>query len=740
MKSTKTYSSQEQQSSRHSTRSLGLFFFLIAAVMCNAQLLVPFTGSNSLACGTNTVLRDHMSYTTYSNNANGYTVLDAGFQSAITISGNYITEASFDYVRIYNGVGTGGTMLLNVSGTGNINFTGSPGQTLTVQFITDGSVVYQGFNLNITYNGPCFATPCAGVPPSNSVVSPTYMLCSNNSTANLALGYTYSLNGLTYQWQSSTTSSVGPFTAITNATNTSFLSPTASVTTWYQVVVTCTNSSSSTVTIPGQVMIASTTVTNNVPYYESFEGIGQNDRMPNCSWAASGMFSTTRTYTASATGNRIPRTGNSFAAFSASPAGTRYYYTNGIMMYPGITYSANLWYTTDLTGANNWSNFGILLGTSQASTGLTPIAVVNGAAISPVYKSLGNTFTVQTAGIYYVAIRATGGSGNAQYLSWDDLSITIPCDAGVNSPTVTLSASSATICDGEPVVITATGADTFTSSGIPLGSNSFTDSPNVNTTYVVVGTKTLTGCQSTASVSVKVNKTPNVNAAAIPSSVCPNKPVTLMANGASTYMWSTTQTGGVITLTPTASGTYSVNGTATNGCVGKASVSVTVYNSPTVTANTTATTVCKNDNVTLTALGANTFKWVVNTSGQVYQGTAISLSLTASSSFTVFGADGNGCESSAVVSVNVLDCTGLSEFGGTAGRIFPNPATTALTIESAHGLISAVEVTDLTGRVLLSRVVNGEQAQVDVSGLPAGSYFVRINTAAASEMVRFIKE
>jgi hypothetical protein len=39
--------------------------------------LVPLTGNNSLACGTNTLLLDHAGTGSYSNNANGYTVLNA---------------------------------------------------------------------------------------------------------------------------------------------------------------------------------------------------------------------------------------------------------------------------------------------------------------------------------------------------------------------------------------------------------------------------------------------------------------------------------------------------------------------------------------------------------------------------------------------------------------------------------------------------------------------------------------
>ena len=53
------------------------------------------------------ILRDHAGASNYGNNANGYTVLDAGVAGIINIS-PAPTEAFCDRVRIYNGVGVGG--------------------------------------------------------------------------------------------------------------------------------------------------------------------------------------------------------------------------------------------------------------------------------------------------------------------------------------------------------------------------------------------------------------------------------------------------------------------------------------------------------------------------------------------------------------------------------------------------------------------------------------------------------
>lgn len=121
-------------------------------------VLVPSTGNNSVECGYNVLLQDHAGNANYSNNVDGYTVLKNSGAGTITISGTYATESGYDYIYIYNGVGTGGTQVSGspFSNTGSINVTGAAGQALTVRFTSDGSNVNTGFSLNVTYS----ATSC----------------------------------------------------------------------------------------------------------------------------------------------------------------------------------------------------------------------------------------------------------------------------------------------------------------------------------------------------------------------------------------------------------------------------------------------------------------------------------------------------------------------------------------------------------------------------------------------------
>ncbi len=300
-------------------------------------------------------------------------------------------------------------------------------------------------------------TPCSGIPAANSVVNTTAAICPNSSTG-LSLANTYTLGGITYQWQSSTLSPVGPWNSIPNATNASVPSPSLPVLTYFQAIITCTNGNGSVTATAGTVNVQNTT-TNTVPYYENFEGITNTDQLPNCSWQASSLPGTCHTYTIPQTQGRYANSGTKYASFGPyNNTGSYFFASNGIWMEPGITYSASMWYTTDYYGYTSW-NLRMYLGPNQSTVNANIIAQSLPAS-SPAYKSLSNTFTVATAGLYYVLINGqTNGSCCSYWLSWDDLRIEAPCQ--LNMPQVMATSNSQTICAGQAVNITATGADTY---------------------------------------------------------------------------------------------------------------------------------------------------------------------------------------------------------------------------------------------------------------------------------------
>lgn len=587
-----------------------------------------------------------------------------------------------------------------------------------------------------------YLTPCAGIPGANSVNTPTFQLCPNVPYGAIGLANTYTVSGLQYQWLQSTTSNVGPFSPVpSNGTSWTYAVPGLTTTTWYQAVITCTNSNQSFTTTGSPMQVAATT-TSLVPYNESFESIGQNDRLPNCSWFAANQGTTVKTFTSAQSNNRSARTGNSFMVFNL-PSTNNAVYSNGVQLEPGITYSAGAFFKTEYFGYSNWSNLNIAITPSQSATNATVIAT-QAPALSGPYKLISGTFQVASSGIYYLAINATGTSGSAPYISIDDVFINIPCtQASGNTPTVSLSASTQTICLGDAVSLNATGADTYAWSTGASGANT-SDTPLMPNTvvYTVIGTNTLTGCTNSQSVSVLVNPAPTVNAFASAPSVCPGETSYLSATGANSYAWNVGQTGAVINVNPTSTTSYSVIGTNNFGCTSTGVVTVSVKPLPTIVASSSnLSSACIGDQVTLTANGGVTYNWYSSSSSQLYSGNPVVIIMQTSSTFTVVGTGANGCSAKATVTQAVDICQSITENGAALNglSVYPNPTTSMFTVELKSGLISSLQVTDVTGRVIMSTNVNNTKSEVNLDGFSSGVYYVKINSDNNFSVVRVVK-
>ena len=83
--------------------------------------------------------------------------------AAVSVSGSYATENNWDFLRIYDGVGTGGSLLGEFSGNGTVPTTVSSSGPLTVRFTSDAGMQYAGFMLTAS------CTSCS--PAGNLTVS-----------------------------------------------------------------------------------------------------------------------------------------------------------------------------------------------------------------------------------------------------------------------------------------------------------------------------------------------------------------------------------------------------------------------------------------------------------------------------------------------------------------------------------------------------------------------------------------
>ena len=195
---------------------------------------VPATGSNTVSCGTNTLLYDNGGAAgQYVNNSSGFTVLENSGTSVITLSGSILgLETCCDGIKIYRGVGLGGTLVATLNTTGTITpIVSAPGEALTIQLYSDGSVIGDGIALQASYSGTCAS--CSGT-PSNIIAS---AITQNEATISWTAATPAPANGYDIYYSTSNTApTAGTSPIVENLTasplNATELSPSSTYYLW----------------------------------------------------------------------------------------------------------------------------------------------------------------------------------------------------------------------------------------------------------------------------------------------------------------------------------------------------------------------------------------------------------------------------------------------------------------------------------------------------------------------------
>lgn len=582
-----------------------------------------------------------------------------------------------------------------------------------------------------------FNLPCNSAPGPNSFTTPSISLCPGTTqTFSLTSTNTYTNSGYSLQWFEATQSNLGPYTAAAGGTLNSFITAPINMTTYYVAVITCTNGNASYTTNPGMVQVALTT-TNSVPYYESFESLTLND-LPNCSWSGTSMGNAMNTYTSVNTSYRVPRTGTNYAAFSNSPSGTNYFYSNGIWMNSGVTYSAALWFIHEVANVNNWTDLSIMVGNAQTAGAMTQVATTNGTLTPNLYTLLSNTFTIPLSGYYYVGVRGTSGGGIAPYLTWDDLSVTIPCN--LNGPPMQVSASSNTICSNQSSNLMAIGANTYSwSTG--QTSSAIVVTPTTTSSYTVTGFNTLSGCPKSLVQTIVVKTAPSVAAFANDPVSCAGNPVNVSAQGAAIYNWSSGTSGQTAIVTPTTTTTYSVIGTNSINCSSMATVEVVVNPLPIVLATASSTLFCNGQSITFNGSGAVSYQWLTG-SNIILLGSPVNSNPMASGTYTLIGTNSDGCQGLASISFGVEECTSLNELSGgnSLVNVYPNPTNGLFTVSFPASYETSIRVYDVNGRIVVSETIMDGKTTINLNEFSNGVYYLKARSQNFVETVKIVKQ
>ncbi len=188
----------------------------------------------------------------------------------------------------------------------------------------------------------------------------------------------------------------------------------------------------------------------------------------------------------------------------------------------------------------------------------------------------------------------------------------------------------------------------------------------------------------------------------------------------------------------TSTGTFMDTIKNKSGCDSLMTINLTINTSPTITING-KDSITSGTVDTLVASGATTYSW---TGGSTKD--TLLVSPASTTTYTLTGTS-NGCNSTVTFTVKVEILTGIQAItNGEDVNLYPNPADSYITINFSNKLSAdaVINIVTESGQVLSTAnaaISNGKTMPIDITTLANGVYFVKINTAGQTQVVRFVK-
>jgi hypothetical protein len=453
--------------------------------------------------------------------------------------------------------------------------------------------------------------------------------------------------------------------------------------------------------------------------------------------------------------------------FTLSPTGaTSYTFSSGTST---VSPASSASYS--VTGSNQAGCASASPAVAQVSVIARPVISVNSGSICP-----GKVFTMIPSG----ASSYTFSSGTSTVSPSSNTSYSVSgsntagcasaspaiAQVAVNAlPSVVVNSGS--ICAGKVFTMMPSGAASYT-----FSSGSSTVSPATSTSYSVSGTSSA-GCVSPASAVATVVVLPNTAMSVNSGSICAGKTFTIVPSGAATYSIS----GSSFVVSPLSTTAYTVSASSANGCTSTAVSIVSVQSIPVV--SVANGTICKGNSFTLLPSGASSYSYSsgspvvspnTNTTYSVWGTTGGCVSNPAIAVITVKSR--KACEAGLLVTATTLqaaaeptlaatkgtqngqdiasatetvaigsdyDATGISESdNATALSVYPNPNSGEFYI--VVGQESSLTIMSITGAVIRSETISAGTTVVNITGMPAGMYVIRISRGDKAEFARVLKQ
>ena len=321
-----------------------------------------------------------------------------------------------------------------------------------------------------------------------------------------------------------------------------------------------------------------------------------------------------------------------------------------------------------------------------------------------------------------------GAAANTAMQNIIDLYYPAGCPLAPAPPEVTV--NNAAICPGQSVTLTASGAAFYQWSNGATG-NTITVSPPETTTFTVIG-KSAGVLSLPASSTVTVNPIPVLSVT--DAVVCAGEQATLSVAGADNYSWSNGTTDASVTFTPDQTTEYTITGT-TMGCSATITTMVVVEPLPIVQLGP-GVVLQAGQQIALDAAGQNqTYLWSTGA-------TTALIVIQTMGTYTVTVTSSSGCTATDEIEVSVISSAGYPEIK-TNISVMPNPAQDWVNIVCKGSLTNSVRVTDEWGRLVYedNRLVqDGEGRQIDLSALPAATYWILVSGPALKQTLMVIRQ
>jgi gliding motility-associated-like protein len=471
----------------------------------------------------------------------------------------------------------GDNVNLTASGASNYTWTNAAGLNTTT-----GAAVTASPATTTTYTVTGTSGTCTGDTTVTITVSPNLVISVTPPNATICSGDNVSLtaSGATnYTW----TNAAG-----LNTTTGATVTASPATTTTYTVTGTsgtCTGDTTITITVSPNLVISVTPPNATICAGDNVSLTASG--ATNYTWANAAGLNTT-----------------SGATVTASPATTTTYTVTGTSgtctgdTTVTITVSPNLLVSVTPPNATICSGDNV----SLTASGATNYTWANAAGLN---TTTGATVTASPATTTTYTVTGTSGTCTG------DTTVTITVSPAI---TITTNPGDTSICAGDDLQITASGATNYSwspTTGLNTGTGATViASPAVTTTYIVTGSNGT--CTSDTTITITVVAQPIVTATANPSTICAGANSILTGAGATTYTWApgatlSSTTGSTVTATPPTTTQYTLIG-ANGNCTASTTVTVTVI--PVTNANATNNdTICIGESAQLGVSSGNTFAW-----------------------------------------------------------------------------------------------------------------------------------